>query len=317
MSMFIQAMVETALAFVVTVNASAIHSAFEMAVASLQNAEVKSARKNGLRGAKSLEVVMESKEEFIAVNTIMNNIWNIMGSSVVADRALTWLGTPFGVKVVMGVLTFTIITCSEIIPKAYGTNNALLVARIFAPMIRVLAFLLLPLTWLISKVTDRFKGAEPSKVVERIYEGTFNLALTSVEAVGTPRVNMTTVRADERLEDIKLALFESQHSRLVVLGKSRDDVKGIMLLKDAFMALAKDENPTVADLTRPVLKVESTMTCEEMFKTFTESKSHLAVMIGEFGGTDGVVTLEDVMELMTMTEITDETDEVVDMREVS
>jgi CBS domain containing-hemolysin-like protein len=83
------------------------------------------------------------------------------------------------------------------------------------------------------------------------------------------------------------------------------------------MALAKDENPTVADLTRPVIKVESTMTCEEMFKTFTESKSHLAVMVDEYGGTDGVVTLEDVMELMTQTEITDETDEVVDMREVS
>jgi CBS domain containing-hemolysin-like protein len=183
-------------------------------------------------------------------------------------------------------------------------------------MLRVLAVVMTPATWIIGKITSRFKGAEPSKVVERIYEGTYNLSLTTVEQVGTPRVNMTTVRADEKLEDIKPSLFESQHSRLVVLGKSRDDVKGIMLLKDAFMSLAKDENPTVLELTRPVIKVESNLTCEEMFKTFTESQSHLAVMVDEYGGTDGVITLEDVMELMTQTEIQDETDEQVCMREV-
>jgi putative hemolysin len=309
-------MVTTLTAFAITVLASAIHSAWEMAIASLSKAEVKSARKNGLMGANSLAVVMEDKESFIAVNTIMNNIANIMGSGAVGQYAGAWLGSEW-VGVVMGILTFVIIVCSEIIPKAFGTNNPLIVGRIFAPMLRVLAVVMTPATWLIGKITSRFKGTEPSKVVERIYEGTYNLALTTVEQVGTPRVNMTTVRADERLEDIKPALFESQHSRLVVLGKSRDDVKGIMLLKDAFMALAKDENPTVQELTRPVIKVESSTTCEEMFKLFTESKSHLAVMVDDFGGTDGVVTLEDVMELMTMTEIQDETDEVVCMRGAS
>jgi CBS domain containing-hemolysin-like protein len=84
----------------------------------------------------------------------------------------------------------------------------------------------------------------------------------------------------------------------------------------AFQALAKDENPTVQELTRTVLKVESSTTCEEMFKQFTTSKSHLAVMVDDFGGTDGVVSLEDIMELMTQTEIQDETDEQVCMREV-
>jgi CBS domain containing-hemolysin-like protein len=289
---------------------------WEMAVASVSKAEVKSACKNKLFGACALAKVMENKDQYISTNTIGNNIFNIMGSGAVGTSAGLWLGSEW-VGLVMGVLTFAIIICGEIIPKAFGANNPLLGARMFAPMMVLLSVVLTPVNKLIGKLTDRFKGEEPSKVVERIYEGTYNLGLTTVEQVGTPRVNMTTVRADERLEDIKPALFDSQHSRLVVLGKSRDDVKGIMLLKDAFMALAKDENPTVADLTRPVIKVESTMTCEEMFKTFTESKSHLAVMVDEYGGTDGVVTLEDVMELMTQTEITDETDEVVDMREVS
>ena len=127
---------------------------------------------------------------------------------------------------------------------------------------------------------------------------------------------MSCVYAHESLNDIKKSLFESQHSRLVVLGKTRDDVKGIMLLGEAFKALAKDENPRVQELTREVLKVESNTNCEEMFKNFTESRTHLAVMIDEFGGTDGVVTLEDITELMTMTEIQDETDEQVCMRRI-
>ncbi len=309
-------MLSTLIWFVTTLSGSAIHSMWEMAVASVSKAEVKSACKNKLFGACALAKVMENKDQYISTNTIGNNIFNIMGSGAVGTSAGLWLGSEW-VGLVMGVLTFAIIICGEIIPKAFGANNPLLGARMFAPMMVLLSVVLTPVNKLIGKLTDRFKGEEPSKVVERIYEGTYNLGLTTVEQVGTPRVNMTTVRADERLEDIKPALFDSQHSRLVVLGKSRDDVKGIMLLKDAFMALAKDENPTVADLTRPVIKVESTMTCEEMFKTFTESKSHLAVMVDEYGGTDGVVTLEDVMELMTQTEITDETDEVVDMREVS
>jgi putative hemolysin len=306
-------MITTITYFILTCTGSAIHSAWEMALASLSRAEVKSARKNGLAGSKSLAVVMEDKESFIAVNTIYNNIFNIMGSGATGQAAGLWLGVEW-VGVVMGLLTFTIIVCSEIIPKAFGTNNPLLVGRTFAPMLRVLSVVMTPATWVIGKITSRFKGAEPSKVVERIYEGTYNLALTTVEQVGTPRVNMTTVRADEKLEDIKPALFSSQHSRLVVLGKSRDDVRGVMLLSDAFKALAKDENPTVEDLTRPVSKVESNISCEEMFKIFTESKSHLAVMVDDFGGTDGVVTLEDIMELMTMTEIQDETDEQVCMR---
>lgn len=307
-------MATTIFAFILTCMGSAIHSAWEMALASLSRAEVKSARKNGLSGSKSLAIVMEDKSSFIAVNTIANNVFNIMGSGATGQAAGAWLGSEY-VGLVMGLLTFTIIICSEIIPKAYGTNNPLLVGRIFAPMLRLLAMIMKPATWLIGKITSRFKGAEPSKVVERIYEGTFNLSLTTVEQVGTPRVNMTTVRADEKLEDIKPALFSSQHSRLVVLGKSRDDVQGIMLLKDAFRVLAEDENPTVQELTRPVIKVESSTTCEEMFKQFTTSKSHLAIMVDEFGGTDGVVSLEDIMELMTQFEIIDETDEVVCMRE--
>jgi CBS domain containing-hemolysin-like protein len=308
-------MISTLSAFFITIIASAIHSAWEMAVASLSKAEVKSACKNKVFGSCALNKVMNDKESFISTNTICNNIANIMGSGVVGTNAGLWLGSEY-VGLVMGILTFTIIICSEIIPKAYGTNNPLFVGRIFAPVMVLLSWVLTPINWMIGKLTARFKSSEPSAIVEKIYEGTYNLSLTTVEQVGTPRVNMTTVRSDERLEDIKPSLFESQHSRLVVLGKSRDDVQGIMLLKDAFQSLAKDENPTVQELTRTVLKVESNITCEEMFKQFTTSKTHLAVMVDDFGGTDGVVSLEDIMELMTQTEIQDETDEQVCMREV-
>ena len=309
-------MISTLIAFLITTFGSAIHSAWEMAIASISKAEVKSACKNKIMGSRSLAKVVEDKETYISTNTICNNVFNIMGSGSVGTSAGLWLGSEY-VGLVMGILTFTIIIASEIIPKAFGANNPLLVGRIFAPVMVLLSWVLTPINKLIGKLTKRFKSAEPSALVEKIYEGTFNLGLTTVEQVGTPRVNMSCVYSHENLNDIKNALFDSQHSRLVVLGKNRDDVKGIMLLSDAYKALAKDENPTVQDLTRNVIKVESETTCEAMFKMFTESRTHLAVMIDKFGGTEGVVTLEDITELMTQTEIQDETDEQICMRIVS
>ena len=196
-------MIPTLTAFLITIIGSAIHSAWEMAVASISKAEVKSACKNKVLGSCALSKVMKDKEAYISTNTICNNVFNIMGSGSVGTSAGLWLGSDY-VGWVMGFLTFTIIICSEIIPKAYGANNPLFVGRIFAPIMVLLSWVLTPINSLIGKLTGRFKGAEPSAIVERIYEGTYNLGLTKVEQVVTPRVNMRCVYAHENLNDIKI-----------------------------------------------------------------------------------------------------------------
>ena len=306
-------MITTTLAFLVTIIFSALHSAWEMGIATVQKGEVKNAEGNGIFGAGALLKVIKDKEKFLATNTICNNIANIMGSGMVGQFAGAWLGSEW-VGVVMALLTLTIIVCSEIIPKAYGANNPLLVGRLFAPMMILLARILNPINQIIGVVTARFKGAEPSIVVEKIQEGTYNLGIETIQEVGTPRVNLTYLWGQDKLESIKKDLFNSQHSRVVVLGKTLDDVIGVVLLCDTFKALAQDKNPRVKDLMRPVLKMPSETSCLEAFQTFASSKSHLAVMIDEFGGNDGVVTLEDIQELIAQTEFQDETDKQECMR---
>jgi CBS domain containing-hemolysin-like protein len=236
-----------------------------------------------------------------------------------------------------GILTFLVIIFSEIIPKTLGERYSERIALIVARPVSTLAWLFTPLVWAIERLTAPItKGkrlpttneaeiqllakigqqegiieSDESEMIQRV----FRLNDATAGSLMTPRVNITYLHGDATLDEAKEDILGSQHTRIIVINESIDDVLGIALKDEllAAMIAGKFDQP-VADFTREARVVPESVRADKLLEVFRQTRQHLAVVIDEFGGVAGVVTLEDVLEVLTG-EIVDETDRVVDLQE--
>ncbi|MGF1540254.1 MAG: CBS domain-containing protein, partial [Pleurocapsa sp.] len=133
----------------------------------------------------------------------------------------------------------------------------------------------------------------------------------------TPRIIITYLKGELTLAECQQEIIASQHTRILVIKDSIDNVTGVVL-KDELLttAIEGDRNQKIIDLARPVRFVPETIRADKLLKVFQETREHLAVVLDEYGGVAGVVTLEDVLEILTG-EIVDETDRSVDLQEIA
>jgi len=129
-------------------------------------------------------------------------------------------------------------------------------------------------------------------------EGVLQVAEMQVRDIMIPRSQMVVVDQDATLEDIMPILTESAHSRFPVTGDSQDEVVGILLAKDLLSYFVNDRAPTfnVRDILRPVVFIPESKRLNVLLKEFRSSRNHMAVVVNEYGGVDGLVTIEDVLE---------------------
>jgi len=133
----------------------------------------------------------------------------------------------------------------------------------------------------------------------------------------TPRISLTCIEGDVAIETVIDEVMESQHSRIVVIGESRDDVVGVVLKSSLLIAMIKGKGEDTVRMHGYVpIEVDYSMKADEILPIFQKSRQHLAIVRDEFGGVDGVITLEDIIEELTG-EIVDETDMDEDMREAA
>jgi CBS domain containing-hemolysin-like protein len=245
-----------------------------------------------------------------------------------------WLG------IFSGVLTFLVIIFSEIIPKTVGERYAERIALIAARPVLGLTFILTPVVWLVEKLSapisqgsmggpttneaeirllakighqEGIIRADESEMIERV----FNLNDMTAEQMMTPRVAMTYLEENMTLSEAKARIIASPHSRIVVIGESIDDVLGMVLKDELLVALIEGRgDQSVASLKREIKLVPEKTPADRLLTLFRQRRQHLAIVMDEFGGVAGVVTLEDVLETLTG-HIIDETDKVADLREAS
>jgi CBS domain containing-hemolysin-like protein len=130
----------------------------------------------------------------------------------------------------------------------------------------------------------------------------------------TPRVSTTSILAENTLHEAQNDIVASPHSRIVITGESPDDVYGIALKSELLTAIVAGKGTApVADFIRDVQFIPPSVSADRLLQAFRRSRQHLAIVIDEFGGVAGVVTLEDVLETLTG-DIVDETDRIVDLR---
>ncbi len=317
---------------------SALCSGTEAALLSVPLVKARQLAQSHKQAGKALLTIRENIGRPIATIVILNNIANIVGSIVVGSIATKMLGSQW-LGVVTGTLTFLVILFSEIIPKTVGERYAEKISLWTAQPVLALTYALTPLLWLTEKVTSPLTKGDVSPttneteitfltkigqqegIIEKdeseMIQLVFKLNDVTAADLMSPRIVMTHLPGNLTLAEAKESAMASQHSRIVITGESVDDVVGVALKNELLIAIIEQkDDQLIADLAHEALLVPDTIRSNALLKIFQQSRQHLAVVIDEFGGVSGVISLEDVLETLTG-EIVDETDEVVDMQEAA
>jgi CBS domain containing-hemolysin-like protein len=328
------------LLFVVSVltviTGSALCSGSETALLSVPILRARQLAEGGGKRARALLAIEEEIARPISAIVVLNNVFNIVGSIFVGNVAARVFGDAW-VGVVSGVLTFLVILLSEILPKTLGERYAEQVALWIALPVRAITTALTPLVvvfeTLMRPVTggDRPPPTNEAEIrllarigrVEGIIEEdeadmiqrVFQLNDRSAQDLMTPRTAVTWLEANRPIAEAREDILASEHSRIVVADGHLDHVVGVALKHDLLAALLDDAAGTTVGLrARPAHVVPWLVRADDLLERFRRQREHLMIVADEHGGVMGVVTLEDVIEVLTG-EIVDETDRRPDLRQ--
>ncbi|MGH8001637.1 MAG: hemolysin family protein [Brasilonema sp.] len=331
-------MLQLVIVVITVILGSALCSGTETALFSVSKLRVRQLAQSKNPSAVALLAIRENMNRPIATIVILNNTFNIIGSILTGNIAAKVLGDSW-LGVFSGVLTFLIIIFGEIIPKTIGERYAEQIAILAALPVTGLSIIFTPLVWILETVTAPFsKGkrrpttneaeikllaniGQQEGIIENneaeMIQRVFRLNDLTAADLMTPRIMMTYIHGDLTLAESKTNIITSQHSRIIVIDDSIDQVIGFALKQDLLTALVEGkDNQKITTLTRKARFVPETIRADKLLKGFLEIREHLAVVVDEYGNVSGVVTLEDVLEIITG-EIVDETDKSVDLQEIA
>lgn len=316
---------------------SAYFSATETAFSSLNKTRLKAMEEKGNKKAKLALKLADNYDKLISTILVGNNIVNI---------ALASIGTVFFVKFVTEdqeiaatwstvVVTVVVLVFGEVTPKSIAKDSPEKFAMFSAPLIRLFIWILAPINlifslWkkLIAKIFKLEGSAKMSQeelvlLVEEVeQEGTLDtdegelirnaieFGEQEAEDILIHRVDIVAVDVEEDKNEIANIFFKTKFSRLVVFEETIDNVVGIIHLKDFFTSDGITEKSIKEIMTKPPF-IQKSEKLNDLLKILQKSKSHIAVVIDEYGGTLGIVTMEDILEEI-VGEIWDEHDEVVE-----
>ena len=322
-------------ALVVLVALSAFFSASETAFSSLNQIRLKSRAEDGDTSAARVLAMAEKYDKLLSTILIGNNIVNIAAASIGTIIFTKMLGAERGATVSTMVLTVVVLIFGEVTPKSLAKEMPETVATAVAPVLSLLMLVFTPLTWLFSQ-WKRFLGhfvhsTEEDTITEgelmtMVSEAENDGELTDreselirsaiefddveVEEILTPRVDVIAVEDDLPLEEVAQTFAESGYSRLPVYHDTIDNIIGVVHEKDFYMARLKKETK-LEDLVKPTLYTTGSTQISQLLRTLREQHHHMAVVVDEYGGTEGIITLEDILEEL-VGEIWDEHDEATE-----
>ena len=315
---------------------SGLTSASEAALFSVSLSRVYLARDEKKLGARRLLAIKKNMQRPVSALVILNNIVNICGSIFVGGIARDEFHNS-GAGVFAAVLTFLVIIFAEIVPKTIGERYGLSIALTAAPTLTAFTRILWPVIWLTEQITRPFSSKSRAKITSEeeirllanlgrdeglittresdLISGAFRLDDVTAHEIMTHRMKLSTLEASTRLGDLDIDALGQNHSRLLVTEKGdADRTNGIVYQRDILLALARGETDrTVGDLKKPATYVHEATLAHQLLREFQATRQHLFVVLDEYGGTSGVVSLEDVLEEL-VGEILDETDREDDDR---
>lgn len=310
-------------------------SASEIAFFSLTPSDLNAIEEGDSVSDRIISRLLGKSQKLLATILISNNFVNIT-ITVLGNYAMLYM-LDFGGVVwleflfITVLLTFLLLLFGEIMPKFYSSINPLKFCRFCAPVVNVLTHVLTPLSSLLvssTRLVNRLHKSQSHNLSvdeleqaleltdkteltdeQELLEGIIRFGDETAKDVMTSRLDMVTINIRDNYKQVLNCVAENIYSRIPVYSDTVDNIKGILYIKDLLPHLAKGDNFRWQTLMRPAFFVPETKQIDDLLRDFQASKVHIAIVVDEFGGTLGLVTLEDVIEEI-VGEINDEYDEV-------
>jgi putative hemolysin len=324
-------MVVIAAALLLAIVMSALLTAAELAVFSVPDARVRTLAEEGFRGGAALRQLREKPERVLVLLRLGDTVADVSAGALVAYVAFLQWDT-VGVAIGVGIVSFLVLYFGELLPMGFAVNRGVRFALALAPTLLLVTRALAPLLAPIARLANMSPARRPATAAsiteseirqltalghteggieahERdLIERAFRLDETQTWDIMTPRVDIFAWRASLRLAEIAPQLGSVPYSRVPVYAESIDDITGVLYIRDAYQALLSGQRDVrLHALAREPLIVPGSVPLAKLLRDFQTRRIHLAIVVDEYGGTDGLVTLEDVLEEL-VGEIVDETD---------
>lgn len=311
---------------------SAFFSMTETVFASVSEAKIKNYVEERKTGAKKALFCVEHFDRTLTTLLVGNNIVNTALSTFALTFFMGFIRTGNLELISTAVITIVLLIFGEITPKTIGKKYNDKLVLFLAPIIYVISYILLPISIIFMGIQKIFTGkknndsqvneSELETILDTMVEdgeieddeheyikNVFDLNDRTVEEIMVPRVDMVAIEDTTSIDEVKNIFIREQYSRIPVYHEDKDHIIGIIYERDFFEAMAKNiELKNVKQLMRNVLFVNKKMTVDALIKTLQESKTHMAIVSGEYNDTLGLVTMEDALEEI-VGEIYDEHDE--------
>jgi len=308
----------------------------EAVLLSITSPYIISLEQKGKYSGKLLRKLKDDINSPLSAILTLNTFANTFGAAGIGVQAAAVFGSDY-VGIASGVLTMLILIFSEIIPKTIGATYWRYLAPLIARFLRYLVFILYPFVLLSRIMTKGLSNSSPLKGFSReefaamadlgakegqlavkesrILKNLFRFRSSTVKDIMTPRTVVFALQ-----ENMTIAEFFEKHnqtpfSRVPIYNSDRDDITGFVLKDDILLGQARDKNNSqLHEFKREIKALPGTQPLSELFEFLLDSRSHIVLVVDEYGGMEGIVTLEDVVETLLGLEIVDEADKTVDMQ---
>jgi gliding motility-associated protein GldE len=313
--------------------ASGFASASEIAFFSLDPSDLNDIKERRHPSDEKIDALLQDSERLLATILVTNNFVNVTIITLCDYffMKVFVFHSPMAEFVILTVvLTFLLLLFGEIMPKIYSTQRALPFCRFAAPAIYTLRSIFAPLSYMlvnstsflskyfshkahnisVDELSQALELTDKNELTEenKILEGIIRFGGETAKEVMTSRLDMVDLDIKASFSEVMKCIVDNVYSRIPVYSESRDNIKGILYIKDLLPHITKGDNFRWQSLIRPAYFVPETKMIDDLLRDFQTNKIHIAVVVDEFGGTSGIVTMEDIIEEI-VGEINDEYDE--------
>ena len=310
---------------------SALVSGSEVAFFSLSSRDQQSMRSEGDGRDQAILSLLEDVDSLLATILVTNNLVNIcivILTSNIIDTIFTFHSATFEFVVKSVLVTFLLLLFGEILPKVFSQGNPRGFARFVVYPIKLFRIITYPLSYILVRTGGRLsrmasrgteismeeladavdlaRGSSPQE--HQMLSGIVNFVNTEVEEIMRPRIDIVAVELTSTYEQVKATIIESGYSRIPVYDEDLDNIKGALYVKDLLPHINSGDEFGWQQLLRQIYFVPKHKKIDDLLRDFQENKIHVAIVVDEYGATQGLVSLEDILEEV-VGEISDESDE--------